>query len=217
MHRPPSARDAIVLTHGAGGSRDTPLLVALATAFAEAGLLALRCDLPFRQERASGPPSARAAGRDRAGLGRAAQVLRERVPGRVFLGGHSYGGRQASILLAGDPAAAAALLLLAYPLRPPRRPAESRTAHLPALSAPVLFVHGTRDPFGSLAEVDAARAIIPAPTALLPVEGAGHDLVPGRRSLAGPTALPAAIVRAFLALVGAAERAAPPRAAGDPG
>jgi len=59
--------------------------------------------------------------------------MRELVTGRVFLGGQSYGGRQASMLLASEPGLADALLLLSYPLHPPRRPAELRTAHLPSL------------------------------------------------------------------------------------
>jgi uncharacterized protein len=74
----------------------------------------------------------------------------------MFLGGHSYGGRQASMLAAEEPDLAAGLLLLSYPLHPPRRPARLRTAHFPKLTTPALFVHGTRDPFGSMDEMRAA-------------------------------------------------------------
>src|SRR5262245_1573241 len=171
--------DALVLAHGAGSSSEAPLLVAVAEAFAARGTAVLRCDLPFRQASPTGPPRAGWAHRDRDGLRAAAGVARRRAPGRLFLGGHSYGGRQASILAAEEPGLADALLLLSYPLHPPRRPAEPRTAHFPALPTPVLFVHGARDPFGSLEELREALALIPAPTRLLPVEGAGHDL--GRR------------------------------------
>ena len=200
MHHSATPHDAIVLAHGAGGNRDAPFLAALAAAFAEAGVLALRCDLPFRQQRASGPPRAGDAERDREGLRRAAQVLRGRVAGRVLMGGHSYGGRQASMLLAEDTSVASALLLLAYPLHPPRRPTELRTAHLPSLRVPVLFVHGSRDPFGSLVEIDAARAIIPGASKVLAIEGAGHDLTPSRRSPAGMGSVHAAVVKAFVEL-----------------
>jgi hypothetical protein len=128
--------------------------------------------------------------------------MRARLRGRVFLGGHSYGGRQASILAAGEPGLADALLLLSYPLHPPRRPAELRTAHLPKLATPALFAHGSRDPFAPRDEIEAARRLIPAATALVGLDGAGHDLfrTPGR---AGAD-VTAEIAAAFLAF---AERA----------
>jgi len=179
LHRPENeARGALVLTHGAGSNCGAPLLVAVAENFAGAGYLVLRCDLPFRQVRPHGPPAGNGA-LDRAGLRRAAQVLREIAPGRVFLGGHSYGGRQASMLAAEDPSVANALLLLSYPLHSPEKPQQLRTAHLPKLQVPALFVHGTRDPFGSLDEIRAALALISAPAELLAIEGAGHDLSRG--------------------------------------
>lgn len=181
LHRAATAGDGIVLAHGAGSSADAPLLVALSTALAAAGITALRCDLPFRQARRTGPPGRGDAAVDRAGLRRAVEALRALVPGRILLGGHSYGGRQASMLAAEDASVAGALILLSYPLHPPRRPEQPRTAHFPSLSTPALFVHGAGDPFGSIEEVDAARALIPARTALLAVDGAGHDLFHVRR------------------------------------
>jgi predicted alpha/beta-hydrolase family hydrolase len=191
--------DGLVLTHGAGGSADTPLLVAVAEAFAARGVTVLRCDLPYRQARSRGGPSPAGAERDREGLRASLRVLRNRVSGRLFLGGHSYGGRQASMLLAAEPALAAALLLQSYPLHPPGRPRVLRTAHLPDLSVPTLFVHGTTDPFGSLAELDKARALIPGQTALLKVNG-GHDL--GWSQKRGDVTLPERIAEAFLQLTG---------------
>ena len=195
--------DGLVLTHGAGSNADAPLLVAVAGAFAERGVIVLRCDLPYRQARPRGGPSPGGAARDREGLRAALRVLRERVKDRLFLGGHSYGGRQASMLLAAEPALASALLLQSYPLHPPGRPQNLRTAHLPDLRLPTLFVHGTTDTFGSLAEVDRARALIPGRTALLPVSG-GHDLGWSRKR--GDATLPERIAEAFLALAGPSER-----------
>src|SRR5271168_3574179 len=86
-------------------------------------------------------------------------VLKHLARGRVFVGGHSYGGRQASMLCAEtaekspEEAAklAAGLLLLSYPLHPPRKPEQLRTQHFFYLHTPSLFVRGTRDPFGSIA------------------------------------------------------------------
>src|SRR5271154_213323 len=164
-----SSRDGLVLTHGAGSNCDSPLLVPLATAFCESGLTVLRCDLPFRQLRPHGPPPRGSAERDQQGLRSAIASVRRQTSGRVFLGGHSYGGRQASMLAADEPGLVAGLLLLSYPLHPPQRPEELRTAHFPRLQTPTLFVHGVRDGFGSIDEMIAALKHIPARTELLPI------------------------------------------------
>lgn len=178
LHEPSQPNnDALVLTHGAGANCQTKLLIAVANAFADAGYLTLRCDLPFRQSRPHGPPFPNMAPRDREGLRRAVEVLRSRVKGQVFLGGHSYGGRQSSILAAEQPQLVAGLLLLSYPLHPPRKPAQLRTDHFPQLNTPAIFVHGSRDPFGSHEELRTALELIPAQKLLLEVEGAGHDLL----------------------------------------
>jgi len=199
LHRPQSANgDAIILTHGAGANCRSPLLVALAEELAESGLVVLRYDLPFRQMRPHGPPGPGSATHDREGLRQAVAAVRKIVPGRVFLGGHSYGGRQASMLAAEDPAVAAALLLLSYPLHPPRRPTQSRTAHFPQLRVPSLFVAGTRDEFATVEEINSALELIPARTKLLVIEGAGHSLA-GRREL---PALSARVVEAFRKFIG---------------
>ena len=167
---------ALVLTHGAGANCSAPLLVALAETFAEKGYTVLRCDLPFRQERPTGPPFPGKAERDRAGLRNAIAVLRKSMTGRIFLGGHSYGGRQATMLCAEEPELVSGLLLLSYPLHPPRKPEQLRVQHLPNLRTPSLFVHGTRDPFGSVEEMKQALQLVPAKTELMEVEAAGHDL-----------------------------------------
>jgi|SRR5277367_1767714 len=171
-----TARDGLVITHGAGSNSRAPLLIALAEAFTGAGFTVLRCDLPYRQSRSFGPPRPGDAAKDREGLNNAVTALRQLVSGHVFLGGHSYGGRQSTMLCADDPALVEGLLLLSYPLHPPRKPEQLRTQHLPKLQTPSLFVYGTRDPFGSPEEMESALSLIPAKTRLLKVEGAGHDL-----------------------------------------
>jgi predicted alpha/beta-hydrolase family hydrolase len=181
LHRAAAAGGpGLVLTHGAGANCDAPVLVEAARAFSAAGVSVLRCDLPFRQQRPTGPPSRTGAASDRAGLRSAVAALRTIVPGPVFLGGHSYGGRQASMLAAEAPEVAEALLLLSYPLHPPKKPAQLRTEHFPALRTRAVFVHGTTDPFGTIEELEAAIAAIPAATKLLTIAGAGHDLRRGR-------------------------------------
>jgi predicted alpha/beta-hydrolase family hydrolase len=191
LHHPAQPTDAtLILTHGAGSSCNAPLLLSLATSFAAAGVVVLRCDLPFRQARPHGPPYRGDAARDREGLQRAVTAMKKQTPGRLFLGGHSYGGRQASMLVADEPALAEGLLLLSYPLHPPRKPAELRTAHFPRLTVPALFVHGSRDPYGSLEEMKEALQLIPTRTKLLAIEGVGHDLARGRHSKEGSAPWP---------------------------
>jgi hypothetical protein len=177
LHRPDRGNGhALALTHGAGSNCKAPLLARLAHSFEEAGIVVLRYDLPFRQQRSKGPPFPANAERDREGIANAAEALRAVASGRIFLGGHSYGGRQSSMLAAARPEIADGLLLLSYPLHPPKKPEQPRTAHFPQLRVPALFVHGTNDPFASLEELRAAMGLIPARTDLLAVEGAGHDL-----------------------------------------
>jgi predicted alpha/beta-hydrolase family hydrolase len=189
LHQPDGAADpGLVLTHGAGGNCRMPLLVAAAEAFTKAGMTVLRCDLPFRQRRPTGPPSPSGAATDRAGLREAVAMMRRMVPGQVFLGGQSYGGRQATMLAADDPGVANALLLFSYPLHPPGKPQRLRTEHFPRLGVPALFVQGTVDPFGSVDELSAAIGLIPAATRLITIDGAGHDLKRGRFDLAAVVA-----------------------------
>ncbi len=196
LHRPTSpSGDGLVITHGAGGNSRGPLLVAFAETLAAAGVLVLRCDLPFRQARSFGPPRPGDAAKDRQGLKNAVQAIQRQASGRVFLGGASYGGRQASMLCADEPELVNGLLLLSYPLHPPGKPDQLRTQHLPKLGIPVLIVQGRRDPFGSIEEIQSAVELIPSKTRLLPVEGVGHDLgFSGKKRLED---LPSKIVSEF--------------------
>jgi predicted alpha/beta-hydrolase family hydrolase len=187
LHKSATAGDGMALTHGAGGNANSPLLVAVAEAFQNAGVTVLRCDLPFRQQRPSGPPRPADSPKDRAGLRAAVAALRKIVSGRVFLSGQSYGGRQSSMLAADEPELVEALMLLSYPLHPPGKPAELRTAHFPRLRTRTLFVQGSHDPFGSIEEMERAMKMIPAPHRLTVVEGAGHDLKRGRFDLGALT------------------------------
>ena len=211
LHTPRAPNgDALILTHGAGSDCTAPLLVALGETFAGHGYVVLRCDLPFRQVRRTGPPFPGNAERDRAGLRHAVAVLRKSVEGRIFLGGHSYGGRQATMFCAAEPELVkpelvkaapdkselvAGLLLLSYPLHPPRKPEQLRIQHLPSLRTPSLFVQGTRDPFGSVEEITNALQLIPAKTELMTLEGVGHDL--GFKGKAKAVELPASILAKF--------------------
>jgi predicted alpha/beta-hydrolase family hydrolase len=181
LHRP--ARDlgpGLAITHGAGANCASPLLIAIADAFCSAGYFLLRFDLPFSQRRAFGAPHPSAAEEDRAGIRAAVECMRSLASERVYAGGHSYGGRQATMLAAEDPSCCDALLLLSYPLHPPNKPNQLRTAHFATLRNRALFVQGTADPFGSMDEMRAAVQLIPARTELVFIERAGHDLNRGK-------------------------------------
>ena len=200
LHLPANpSGNALVLTHGAGSNAQAPLLIALAGIFADQGYIVLRCDLPYRQRRSFGPPGPGDAQRDRLGLKNAVELVRKRDVKRVFLGGHSYGGRQSSMLCADEPDLASGLLLTSYPLHPTGKPDQLRVQHLPNLRIPCLVVQGTRDPFGSIEEIEKALTLIPSRTKLLPVEGAGHDL--GFKGKSTSSNLPAEIVKEFAQLL----------------
>jgi uncharacterized protein len=175
-HRPEGpASGVVVLTHGAGGSRESPLLQQVCDEWARRGWLAVRYNLPYRRRRPTGPPSGSAA-TDRAGIVEAITVCRDLADGPLIAGGHSYGGRQTSMVLASDEAAVDVLTLFSYPVHPPGKPERPRTEHLPEITVPTVFTHGTSDPFGTPDEVRDAAAMIAAPTEVVEIAGARHDL-----------------------------------------
>lgn len=185
LHQPTEKSiGSLLLTHGAGSNAEAPLLIACAKAFCNAGFLVLRYHLPFRQKRPSGPPHPGDAKADQAAIEEALASLRAQAQGPVIAGGHSYGGRQASVLAAAQPGIADALLLLSYPLHPPKKPLQMRTAHWPDLQTPSFFFHGTKDPFGTIEEMQTALRLIPASTELGVKQNAGHDLAAGRFDIA---------------------------------
>lgn len=171
----------VVLGHGAGGTRQTPMLVSLAEALAASGRAALLYNFPYaeRGTRRPDPPKAlEAAAREAAEVAQA-----ETGATRVVMGGRSMGGRIASQVVAGG-ARADGLAFLAYPLHPPGRPEKLRDAHLPAAAAaaPMLFVQGTRDAF---AGEDLLRALIErleARAELHQVQSADHSFRVLKRS-----------------------------------
>src|SRR3954447_668202 len=113
FHRPEhNSSSGIVLAHGAGSNSNSPLLISVAETFAGAGFTVLRCDLPFRQNRSYGPPRPGGAARDRDGLRNAVAALKRLGSERIFLGGHSYGGRQATMLCGEEPHLVGGLVLL---------------------------------------------------------------------------------------------------------
>jgi predicted alpha/beta-hydrolase family hydrolase len=174
--------NGILLTHGAGGNKDAALLVAVDAELTKLGWIVERVNLAFRI--AGGSPRPATSGKDREGLAAGLEALRPRVD-RLFLGGHSYGGRQGSMLLAEKgPGFVEGLLLMGYPLHPPGKPEQLRTAHFPELRTPAMFVSGSKDEFGTVEEMTEALKLIPGRKELVTVDGARHDLKSGKSGVA---------------------------------
>ena len=149
----------LALTHSAGGTYETPALVAYAEAMAARGTQVVRFNLPYVEagKKTPGPQA-----RDEACWRDVADALRPRAK-RLLLGGRSYGGRMATHVVA-DGVTCAGLVLLAYPLHPPGKPERLRTAHLERIMAPMLFLQGTRDPFADPTLLARALAQLPGAT-----------------------------------------------------
>ena len=191
-HRPAGTpTGTVVLTHGAGGSRESPMLVKICDEWARRGWLAVRYNLPYRRRRPKGPPSGSAA-TDQAGIVEAIEWARRLDHGPVIAGGHSYGGRLTSMAVA-DGTPVDVLTLFSYPLHPPGKPERARTEHLPRVTVPTVFTHGSSDPFGTLDELRAAAALVTGPVEIVEIAGARHDL--GSKTLDVPALAVDAAVR----------------------
>lgn len=188
---------AIGLTHGAGGNCEGRLLQCVAERLAASGLLVIRYDLPFRETGRSGPPRPADSGKDRDGIRAVAAKLRSMTPKPVFLAGHSYGGRQTTMAAAETPGLADGLMLMSYPLHPPGKPEQLRVSHFPELRVPCLFVHGLKDPFATIAEMQEHVRAIPASARIEEMEGAGHDLVRSRKHEAAAEKIVSAFLETF--------------------
>jgi predicted alpha/beta-hydrolase family hydrolase len=179
----PSARlratPTLVLAHGAGAGHDHPWMTRVAQGLAGRGVRVVTFNFPYT-----------AAGRrvpDRAPVleNAFAQAWREVAAsntGRLVAGGKSMGGRIASQVTAkgGFDPAPAALVFFGYPLHPPGKPGQRRDRHLPDIDVPTLFLHGTRDPFGTPEEMRKLVAKLPAATLEL-IEGGDHSLLAPKR------------------------------------
>src|SRR5215469_3836341 len=175
-----------ILAHGAGGNQLSPWIVQFATAAAARGIAVVTFNFLY-SEQGRGLPDKNdkleacwrkvvEAGHD----GALAKSLGQNG-GPLIIGGKSMGGRIASQIAAGDPTASpgmaevAGLVFLGYPLHPPGKPEQLRSRHLPAIRAPLLFVQGARDAFGTPEELRPILYKLKAPADLLVVEEGDHS------------------------------------------
>ena len=183
---PADARATILLAHGAGAPMDSASMNAAAAALAAAGFRLARFEFAYMAARRAGqskpPPRAETLIPEYR-----AAVAALAAPGPLFIGGKSMGGRVAS--MAADELHAAGriagLMCLGYPFHPPDKPEQLRTAHLAALATPALICQGTRDEFGTRAEVETYA--LSDTIEILWLEDGDHDLKP-RKSVSGFTA-----------------------------
>ena len=176
-----SAGPVLVLAHGAGAGERHPWMVRVATRLAERGVSVVTFEFPYMEAHRKRP--------DPAPVLEAAyrrvweEVVRDGPAGtHVFAGGKSMGGRMASHIAAARAfmPPATGLVFFGYPLHPPDAPAKRRDAHLPRIEVPMLFVHGTRDPFGTPNELRQVTESLPTAQLHL-VEGGDHSLQRSRR------------------------------------
>lgn len=183
---PEDARVTLLLAHGAGAPMDSASMNASAKALAGAGFRVARFEFGYMAARRTGarkpPPRAETLKPEYM-----AAVEELAATGPLIIGGKSMGGRVASMVA--DELFAAGkivgLLCLGYPFHPPAKPAQLRTAHLAELKTPTLICQGTRDEFGTRAEV--SGYLLSDRIEILWLEDGDHDLKP-RKSVSGFTA-----------------------------
>jgi hypothetical protein len=211
------ARAVLVLAHGAGAPQTHPWMVRMAEALASRAIDVVTFNFLYAEARRRVPDkndvleatwrAAIAAVRLRGDLGRAP----DDAAAHLFIGGKSMGGRIATQVAAAAASGAtddvgpiAGLVLLGYPLHPPGRPDKLRAAHLPRVEAPMLFVQGSRDTFGSPAELEPFVApLAPRGTRVFPIDGGDHSLVLPKSKRLDAAAITALVADEIARFIGA--------------
>lgn len=165
----------LVLAHGAGAPQTHPWMVSMARAIAERGIAVVTFNFLYTEAKRRAPDKNDVL---EATWLAAIEAVRARAGrDRLFIGGKSMGGRIATQVAARPDVEVNGLVLLGYPLHPPGKPSQLRTAHLPRVRAPMLFVQGSRDAFGTREEMEPVVAGLSRGTRLFVVDGGDHSLV----------------------------------------
>ncbi len=179
------ARDSqaeLLLAPGAGAPQTHPWIVEVAGALSDRGVHVLTFNFLYAEEGRRTPDKndvLEAAWRAAIHAARGRSVAKGN---RLFIGGKSMGGRIATQVVSKGDVEVAGLVLLGYPLHPPGKPTQLRAAHLSGVRAPMLFVQGSRDPFGTPAELAPVLETLPRAPRLFVVEGGDHSFNVPKRS-----------------------------------
>jgi hypothetical protein len=173
----------LILAHGAGAGQQSPFMVSFANALSALGAGVVTFNFLYTEQRRRIPDRAPAL---EACYRMVIQVVRGQVAGagRLFIGGKSMGGRIATQVAAADPQLAVdGLVLLGYPLHPPGKPDQLRDKHLAQVGRPALFVQGSRDAFGTPAELEPVLSRMTPRPVLHVIPGGDHSFkIPGRNA-----------------------------------
>ena len=174
----------LILAHGAGAGQQSPFMTSSARALAARGIVIGTFDFPYMAARRHVPDPAPVLERTWREVVQASTGIREFAGLPLYIGGKSMGGRIASQAAAANDLPISGLVFLGYPLHPPGKPQQKRDAHLPSIAAPMLFVQGTRDAFGTAEEI---RALLPRlqQAELHEIEGGDHSFKVARRAPIG--------------------------------
>jgi uncharacterized protein len=181
-HYPAAGTHLLVLAHGAGAGHQHPFMAAFGRALSARAVDVVTFNFAYMQQKRKAPdraPVLEATFRAVVDSVRAEDALRQ---ARLVIGGKSMGGRMATHLAAQGLDGLAGVVALGYPLHPPGRPEQPRTAHLPDIAVPMLVVQGERDTFGTPAELGPVIATMRAAVTLHAVAGGDHSLAVSRRT-----------------------------------
>jgi uncharacterized protein len=170
----PKASALLVLAHGAGAGQQHPFMVSMARLLSAKGISVVTFDFPYMRERRKVPDRAPVLEEAFREVMAVAQRWAPRLP--LFIGGKSMGGRMATHLAAQRLDDLKGVVVLGYPLHPPGKPDQPRTAHLPSIAVPVLIVQGERDTFGTPDELRPVIKTMTTQVALHVVATGDHSL-----------------------------------------
>jgi len=165
----------LILGHGAGANQLSPFMKLFAGRLSERGIDAITFNFLY-MERGRGAPDPKAKLESCYQSVIDAAVTHKKLrSNRLAIGGKSMGGRIASQVAAADGKNVSALVFLGYPLHPPGKPEQLRDAHLKDIRAPMLFIQGSKDPFGTSAEIQSIIKKHKLPATLYVIEGGDHS------------------------------------------
>jgi predicted alpha/beta-hydrolase family hydrolase len=171
----------LILGHGAGAPQSSGWMVQSARGLAARGIDVVTFNFPYSERRKGAPDKADVLEATYIATIQTVRARRTLASNRLFIGGKSMGGRMASHVAsrwdepAGPGGALAGLIFFGYPLHPPGKPQQLRSAHLPLVQAPMLFIQGSRDAFGTADELQPLLATLPAKATLHVIAGGDHS------------------------------------------